>query len=884
MNTRFISSPGLLIACALSACLMACPQQEAATPPIILLPDTSNDPNDPQDAGSDEDTSAPDDAGPQDAVADEDSPSSPDADEVDTGPDAAPDAQQDAQQDVDLGDECEGLALDPLYNADTEREPEILFETQDALVTQIADRARDRHAREDAFQSYDHYLPFYWEQRVAKLEIIDHVAKGGQDIVFNFVTLDRLNPAEFRTFFANAYATYHSNQSDHISTGVTYLGASPSQAHPGETEHAYTSTITRNVPLNRPLNVGDRIEIELSQFLSTPRNGRTNYYGTALLYVVGEGIVPWYAKDREEATTPSQAQQASLDSHPLPQRAWSGGRTTIHYPYSNEPEHRFKQTAGNLSHTSGFAFMDGRRLHHTDFASGQHSEPGNPVFAAHIGKAGPLSVAHNCVSCHLNNGRDIPPQPGNFFPRAVVKVASDAQGSPHPTLGDSLQPQGEINPTGQALLRRQAEDYTTEQGTMTEPTTDTGGGVNIGFLDPGDQLTYQNLNAGVDQAGTYILAFRVASEGNGGRMTITGPNANPVYGSIDTPGTGGWQNWTTVYLPVQLQAGPQSFEFHIERGGWNLNWFEIQTADQSDGVESPVTLSGYTEIEGQYGDGQAYTLRQPIYDFGATALEFYSVRLAPQLLGLGLLEAIDEEDIMALADPCDDDDDGISGRLRVVVPVTSPGEHQVGRLGYKAAQPSVIYQIAAALNRDMGVTNPIFPALDGEDPAEAQNRTPELSWEDLELMRRYVSLLGVPARRGLTDPQVERGEALFAQAGCDACHTTSFTTGPNHPYAELREQDIQPFTDLLLHDMGPGLSDNLSQPGVAASEWRTAPLWGLGLTEGVSGQEAFLHDGRARDLAEAILWHGGEGEAAKEAFRTMSSEDRQALLAFLRSI
>ena len=150
--------------------------------------------------------------------------------------------------------------------------------------------------------------------------------------------------------------------------------------------------------------------------------------------------------------------------------------------------------------------------------------------------------------------------------------------------------------------------------------------------------------------------------------------------------------------------------------------------------------------------------------------------------------------------------------------------------------------------------------------------------------RRSGDVFGVAARRDLTDADALHGETLFASAGCAACHLPELVTGDRHPYAELRGQTIRPYTDLLLHDLGPGLADSMAEGDAEAGEWRTAPLWSLGLTAGVSGGEAYLHDGRARDLAEAILWHGGEAEPAREAFRTMSAEDRAALLAFLRSL
>ena len=201
------------------------------------------------------------------------------------------------------------------------REPETQELTSDALITYLADRARDRHAREDMvngvpFRRYDHYLPFYWEQRIANLEIIDRVAVGGSGITFNFTTLAQLNPAEFRTFYANGAAVYHNNMSDYLNAGVELTSVQPSVLYPGETEYTYSALISNKSPENRPLQLGDRIEIELSQFLLAPRNGRSNYYGTAILYVVGEGIVPWYAQAKEQATSETEREYASFDSLP----------------------------------------------------------------------------------------------------------------------------------------------------------------------------------------------------------------------------------------------------------------------------------------------------------------------------------------------------------------------------------------------------------------------------------------------------------------------------------------------------------------------------------------------------------------------------------------
>jgi len=386
--------------------------------------------------------------------------------------------------------------------------------------------------------------------------------------------------------------------------------------------------------------------------------------------------------------------------------------------------------------------MLGRRLHHTDFGNGAHTEQPNPVYTEQVNKLGPKYINRNCVACHVNNGRAVPPAIGAPMLQSVVKVGSDATGAPHPTLGAVLQPQS--------------------------------------------------------------------------------------------------------------TSGP---------------------------AEGGATIASYTAISGQYGDGTPYSLRAPTYSFTGTTPGYFSARIAPQLVGLGLLEAVSEAAISALADPGDANQDGISGRVQTVIdPVT--GQRRLGRFTHKGGRALLSHQIAGALNADMGVTTSIFPVLDGETASGAT----ELTDADLATMTRYTAALGVSARRDLANAQALQGEQLFTSAACVSCHVPTLATGPYHPMTELRNQTIHPYTDLLLHDMGAGLADNMGEGAATGSEWRTAPLWSIGLTAGVSGGEAYLHDGRARSLEEAILWHGGEAEQAKEAFRTMSAADRAALVKFLKSL
>jgi CxxC motif-containing protein (DUF1111 family) len=297
--------------------------------------------------------------------------------------------------------------------------------------------------------------------------------------------------------------------------------------------------------------------------------------------------------------------------------------------------------------------------------------------------------------------------------------------------------------------------------------------------------------------------------------------------------------------------------------------------------EGQVLLKGYETITGQYGDGSSYTLRKPLYEFvGEDAPSFFSVRAAQKLVALGLREAVAEESILALADPNDRDGNGISGRALMVEDPNNPSRKFLGRFGRKGTQPSVEHQIAYAFNRDMGVTTDLMPVLDGKTTASPT----ELSAAELGQLTKYVQLLGPPPARKTADAQVIRGRQLFAQLSCNACHTPEMTTGRNHPLAPLRNQLFRPYSDGLLHDMGPGLADNMASEGVTAAEWLTAPLVGIGLVEAAAGKESYLHDGRAGSIEEAILWHGGEAEDAKEGFRNLSANDREAVVKFIRSL
>jgi len=646
-----------------------------------------------------------------------------DAGTPDAGTGDAGTSPPDAGTPVDAGPPPSLGEIVPLYNSGTPLEPAVVENTSQALITRVGARVRDRHARESQYQAYDHYLSLYFVNRTFWVEIIDEVAKGGTEVKINLHTIYPFDGPDFRAFFRgiNTSAEYWHN------ARFTRVN-----------DYLYTSSVGYNAKEGRAIRNGDRMEIEIGVFLKQPVEGRWNYYSDVWLYMVGGGgIVPF------------EGVGALRDSFPLPETAWSGGRGTMNYPFSNEPASRFKQMVLNMAPLNAQPFVEGRRLHHTNFQTGVHSESGNPVFTEQVGKLGTNYIEVSCIACHVNNGRALPPDVNTSLNKSVVKV-------------------GRVNGS-----------------------------------------------------------------------TVT---ADPALGT------------------------------------------KLQPRSTSGTPEGDVRITQWINSSGTYADGTAYQLRKPAYGFTNVIPTHFSARISPQLIGMGLLEAISESTIATLADPTDKNGDGISGRMQTVIDPQT-GQTRLGRFGWKASASSVRHQVADAFNGDMGVTTSLFKTLDcGSAQAGCSGSSTELSDQDLDKIVRYISLLGVPARRDLTDAQALRGETLFQSAGCGKCHTATLTTSAYHPKTELRGQTIHAYTDLLLHDMGTGLADNLPDGIATGAEWRTPPLWSIGLTAAISGGEAYLHDGRARTLQEAILWHGGEAQAAQQSFVKMSSSDRDALIRFLKSI
>jgi len=344
-----------------------------------------------------------------------------------------------------------------------------------------------------------------------------------------------------------------------------------------------------------------------------------------------------------------------------------------------------------------------------------------------------------------------------------------------------------------------------------------------------------------------------------------GPRADHVGGPVDLVRLGG-----------PSPGGDPVYGIQLRRTGY--------------GVPAPAHVQvEWEKIRDRYPDGDSYELRRPMIQVSELAYgplnpqTRLSLRVPPAVFGLGLLEAISDEEIRRFADPDDADGDGVSGAVREILdPVT--GRSVPGRFGWKASQPSLAAQSAAALTADMGVIPP--GASKVIDRVHGKTQEPEQEIDDGEVtaLVRYMRALAVPARRRWSGPVVREGEAIFESIGCTACHRRQMITGELPGWPELTRQVIQPYTDLLLHDLGPQMADEVSEGLASGTEWRTPPLWGLGLLSIVSGQSGLLHDGRAQSPEEAILWHGGEAERARERFRHLPRKARTALLEFLETL
>ena len=306
--------------------------------------------------------------------------------------------------------------------------------------------------------------------------------------------------------------------------------------------------------------------------------------------------------------------------------------------------------------------------------------------------------------------------------------------------------------------------------------------------------------------------------------------------------------------------------------------------------EATVNIQ-YTSVPVTYPDGNTVTLRKPTYTltnayFPLPSNYFISPRLAPPVFGIGLLDNVPESTLLSFADENDANGDGVSGRPNYIFD-TALNIKRIGRFGLKANTISLQNQVALAYQQDMGVTNFLFPDENSKTQSQdKQNNATVIDLPDstLNSVIFYVKTLAVPARRDVNDEINKKGEALFSQINCSGCHKPTMYTGYVTDVPSLSNQRIHPYTDLLLHDMGDGLADGRPDFLATGSEWRTTPLWGLGMLQKVQGVAYYLHDGRAQSIEEAILWHDGEAQKSKTAFMNLSKADRDALLAFLKSL
>jgi CxxC motif-containing protein (DUF1111 family) len=613
----------------------------------------------------------------------------------------------------------------PLFSASDAVNPPIVFKRADGvLVTRGAGRVRGRHEKEGSFGPF---LDNYFDDRTYGWIIEDWTPTGTKQIRVTYLPLKMVDhngnritnwrswkvPGNNATFMSNKYAV------DAMPTDIPMTPTGPFAF-----QQQYTET-PAVMPAARTMDVGQNYEFEIGIFISpnalTTPGSRDSYYTDCFRYQIGIG-----------GLTPNNTDYAAAPG-PVPS-ARLGGDTTIAWLFA-EPYMYFDEFALNIQHENVQNFVMGRRLFHTDFVTGQHSETGNPTFTAQAGKSGPLAQTQSCVTCHLNNG-----------PGQLITTALDSKSS---------------------------------------------------------------------------MVFKLAGSALGGQL-------RPQQGSASVMGT----------------------------------------------TSKTVTL----------GDGTAVVLSKPNFSVTSSMgdASHFSARLARKLIGLGLLEAVDEQTILTRADPTDCNQDGIAGRPNYVKDPAN-GALRIGRIGWKAEKVGIAHQVADAANLDLDVGSALIPNSQGKAG---------LSSDEFNRLVTYMRLVGVPPQLNATDPQVMAGEQVFKTTGCSNCHVTDVVTGGNHPFSELRNQSIRPFTDLLLHDMGPDLADNSGVPvdrtnpaaPPGASEWRTPPLWGLGKYKIVNAHTNLLHDGRAVNPLEAVLWHGGEAEKVKKNFIALSAADRTALLAFLDSL
>ncbi|MBY6160817.1 c-type cytochrome [Mameliella alba] len=494
------------------------------------------------------------------------------------------------------------------------------------------------------------------------------------------------------------------------------------------------------------------------------------------------------------------------------------------------------------------------------------------VFIGSAALAGPLDEPHLTIA-----------------PRTPAETARIARVMAPPKDFDAPEP-FEAKPAGSATVR-----VTPDANAFSLPSAS---------LDFEGELTFKVGNGMFRKIWVSAPSSTLASDGLGPLFNARSCQRCHIKDGRGHPPAGPADKAISMFLRVSVPGGPDDQIPQIE------DYIATAPEPTYGGQMQDFALPGhapeyrlqitYEDIAVPLSGGETAYLRKPTYaaaDLGHGPLHpdaMLSPRVAPQMIGLGLLESIPAADILALADPEDADGDGISGRANIVWSV----EYDMpllGRFGHKAGMPTIREQTAAAFAGDIGISTPLFPAAAGDCTArqpdclaaphgDGDARVTEVDADGLDLTSFYSRNLGVPARRRVDDAQVLRGKQVFHATGCTACHQPKFVTHRMPDRPEHSFQLIWPYTDMLLHDMGEALADNRPEARATGREWRTAPLWGIGLTRQVSGHTTFLHDGRARSLLEAILWHGGEAQPHRDAVIDMPPPDRQALIAFLESL
>lgn len=352
----------------------------------------------------------------------------------------------------------------------------------------------------------------------------------------------------------------------------------------------------------------------------------------------------------------------------------------------------------------------------------------------------------------------------------------------------------------------------------------------------------------------------------------------------------------SLFLRLAIPADPELDAEILRTHGFKpapVYGSQLQTAALPAAKPEADMVLTWKSVTKTLADGTKVELREPVYrienpNYGPLPDDLLiSPRVAPPMIGMGLLEAIPIADLEALADPRDANSDGISGKLNQVWDLATK-QTVPGRFGWKAAEPNVHQQSMGAFAGDMGLTSSLKPTTDCTPEQEcdrfSEGGQPEVSDKIANFVTFYAKSLAVPARRNMEDPSVQSGARLFNETGCAGCHTPRHTTGTDADRPDLSKQAIWPYSDMLLHDMGPVLADDRDEFLADGNEWRTPPLWGIGLAQTVNPQAGFLHDGRARTLEEAILWHGGEADPAVARFSQFSADNRRAMLDFLKSL